>query len=178
MTGMPDIQNKCQGVNAKRADNVQECLRGIERLAMNLADGGPDNLLQVAQQNIPANPGAGQPIAAALPNIAIEGIPLVVPVYRVIYEHAPRRPNFDMGWSPTILATSAAALAIVSSWAFSKPQTLTEIWIDGEKILVDLKEDKLSCPKDVFCIADNCAGQDRGNNWVGADPYCRKVGQI
>ncbi|KAH7079685.1 hypothetical protein FB567DRAFT_449769 [Paraphoma chrysanthemicola] len=175
MTGLAEAQDKCQGVKTKRVDNVQECLRSIERLAVNLADGGPDNLLQVAQQNMPANPGAGQPIAAAIPNLAIDGIPLVIPVYRVMYEHGPRRPNFDMGWSPAILATSGLAVAIVYNWATAKPQTLTEIWIDGEKVMSDLTDQKLACPKDLFCIKDNCAGQEREKNWVGPDPYCKKV---
>tara|TARA_R110002003_G_scaffold534_19_gene20333 strand:- start:6756 stop:7475 length:720 start_codon:yes stop_codon:yes gene_type:complete len=174
MTGGQEARKTCQGQIFKRADTVEACIQSIERLAMNLADGGPETLLQVAQQNVPVRPAPGQPIAVGVANLAAEGVPLIVPVYRVVYEHAPRRQNFDMSWSPLVLATSAAAIAIATSWALYIPQSLTEIWIDGEKVLVDLTEDKLACPKDILCVADDCLGQKEFSR-TAVQPYCKKV---
>ncbi|KAH7071451.1 hypothetical protein BKA63DRAFT_568584 [Paraphoma chrysanthemicola] len=174
MTGGHEAQKICQGQNLRRADTAEACIQSIERLAMNLADGGPSDLLQVAQQNVPVRPAAGQPIAIGVANLAAEGVPLIIPVYRAVYEHAPRRPNFDMPWNPYVLATGGAALSIAISWALYVPQSLTEIWIDGEKVLTDLKEDKLVCPRNIVCVADDCQGQKEFSKTVSG-LYCKTL---
>ncbi|KAF2023189.1 hypothetical protein EK21DRAFT_118998 [Setomelanomma holmii] len=173
MTGGQEAQKTCQGQTLRRADTVEACIQSIERLAMNLANDGPDNLLPVAQQNVPVRPAPGQHVAVGVANLTAEGVPLIVPLYRVVYEHAPRRPNFDLPFSPLALATSAAAIAITTLWVLYIPQSLTEVWIDGEKILVDLNEDKLSCPKNILCAADECLGQAESKSTIG-QPYCKK----
>lgn len=177
MTGLAGTQDLCKGrLNIKRADLVEECLQHIQRHAIDLADVGPANLMQVAQQNIPAAPAAGQAIGFPIENIAAQGTALIVPVYRVIYQHAPRRPNFDRGWDPIVLATSATALAVAAHAAMFVGDSLREVWVSKDKLVTDLKEDKLACPKDIICVADDCLGQTEGNNDVGVfTPYCRKV---
>jgi hypothetical protein len=175
ITGIQETQNICKGQDVKRADGVQECLQHIQRHAMDLADVGPSNLLQIAQQNIPVRPADGQAIGFPIETLAAEGIPILIPVYRVIYEHAPRRPDFDMGWDPVILAKSAAAIAIAAHAAMFVGESILEIWISKDKVTYDLKEDRLSCPKDLLCVADECLGQENEKNMVGVSPYCKKV---
>jgi hypothetical protein len=177
MTGMHETQNICKGKDIKRADGVQECLQHIQRHAMDLADAGPSDLLQLAQQSIPMRPGPGQAIGFPVENLATEGIPLLIPVYRVIYENRVRRPDFDMGWDPLVLAKSATAIAIAAHIALSISENIVEIWISKDKLVTNLKEEKLACPKDVLCVADECSGQVEGKDMadIGVDPYCKKV---
>ncbi|KAH7413564.1 hypothetical protein DE146DRAFT_761816 [Phaeosphaeria sp. MPI-PUGE-AT-0046c] len=176
MTGIQETQKICQDQRIKRADGLQECLRLIQRHAIDLADGGPANLLQVAQQNIPARPGAGQAIGLPIENLAAEGITLIIPVYRVIFEHAPRRSDLDMGWDPVVLARSAVAVAIAAHAVMFVGDSLLDIWIPKDKIIADLKEDKLMCPKDMLCIADECKGQEeQAINSRDDVSYCKKA---
>jgi hypothetical protein len=114
MTGIKETQEICKGQSLKRVDNVQECIQHIQRHAMDLADVGPANLLQLAQQNIPSQPAADQAIGVAVGNLATEGIPVIIPVYRVMHEHAPARPPVDAGWDPVALGKSATAIAIAA----------------------------------------------------------------
>jgi hypothetical protein len=100
ITGIKETQDICKGQSIKRADGVDECLRHIQRHDIELADIGPDNLLQVAQQNIPVRPPAGQAIGFPIETLATEGIPLLFLVYWIVYERAIRQTNFDMGWNP------------------------------------------------------------------------------
>lgn len=45
-----------------------------------------------------------------------------------------------------------------------------------DKLVKDLGDDKLACPKDLVCVMDVCLGQTEGSNNFGyMDPYCRKV---
>jgi len=177
MTDLKATQDICRGKNIKRADDaVQECLRSIQRHAMDLADVGPSNLMQVAQQNIPARPAVGQAIGFPIENLAAEGTALVVPVYRVIYEHRPRRPNFDLGWSPGVLAAGAVGLTVAAHAAMYAGDSIREIWVSKDKLVTDLKEENLTCPKDKLCVADDCKGQNEGVNDIGPiEPYCKKV---
>lgn len=176
MTGLKKTQDICKDQSLKRADTTEECLRHIQRHAMDLADVGPSNLMQIAQANIPMRPAAGQAIGFPVENIAAEGVALVVPVYRVVYQHRPRRPNFDLGWDPYILATGATALAIAAHAVMFVGTNLLEIWVSQDKLVDDLSEDKLACPKDLVCIMDDCLGQKEGSNYrAGERPYCKKV---
>jgi hypothetical protein len=175
MTGMHETQEICKGQSLKRADVVEECLQHIQRHAMDLADIGPSNLLQIAQQNIPTRPAAGQAIGLAVENIATQGIPLIIPVYRAMSEHAPRVPNADGNWDADVLAKGAVAIAIAARVALYVGQGVVEIWISKEKLVTDLKEDKLVCPKDLPCVVDECKGQDEFSNNADAMPYCKKV---
>jgi hypothetical protein len=176
MTGLQDTQWICKDQLLKRADTIEECLRHIQRHAIDLADGGPSNLLQIAKQNIPARPAAGQAIGLPIENLATEGMMLIIPVYRTIFEHAPRRPEFDMGWDPIALAKSAAAIAIAAHAAMFVGESLLEIYVPKEKILTDFKEDRLVCQKDMLCIMEECGGQEDNNSLNGEiASYCKKV---
>ncbi|KAH7079690.1 hypothetical protein FB567DRAFT_533126 [Paraphoma chrysanthemicola] len=174
MTGIHDTQNKCKDQSIKRADTTEECLRALQRHAMDLADAGPSNLLQVAQQNIPVRPAVGQPIGFPAQDLAMNGVQILVPVYRVAYVYAPRRPNFDMEWSPGVFAIGATAVVIAAHAASAVGESLKEIWVSKSQLVKDFTEDKLSCPKDVLCIADDCMGQDDGEILETAYPYCLK----
>jgi hypothetical protein len=170
MTGLQDTQRIC------KAQPIEECLRHIQRHAIDLADGGPSNLLQIAQQNIPARPATGQAIGLPIENVATEGVTLIITVYRAIFEHAPRRPEFDMGWDPIVLAKSAAAIAIAAHAAMFVGDSLLDIYVPKEKILTDFKEDRLVCQKDMLCITEECCGQEENNSFKGEiAPYCKKV---
>ncbi|KAF2826892.1 hypothetical protein CC86DRAFT_381953 [Ophiobolus disseminans] len=177
MTGIKATQDLCKGrLNIKRADLVEECLKHIQRHAIDLADVGPSNLMQIAQQNIPAAPAAGQAIGFPIENLASQGTVLIIPVYRIIFEHRPRRPNFDLGWDPLVLATGATALTVAAHAVMFAGDSLREIWVNRDKLVTDLKEDKLACPKNIICVADDCLGQYEGSNNVGVfNPYCKKV---
>ncbi|KAJ4377484.1 hypothetical protein N0V83_000309 [Neocucurbitaria cava] len=172
MTGIKDTQEKCKGQSLKRADNVQECLRRVQRHGMDLADVGPSNLLQLSQRNIPARPGPVQPIGFPIPNLAANGVLLLIPVYHVVYEHAPRAPNADQGWDPSILAKSAIGLTVAAHAAMFAGQSMLEIWVDKDKLVTNLKEDDLACPKDVICVSDDCKGQEEGKNVGAMTPIC------
>jgi hypothetical protein len=175
MTGIKETQDICKGQSLKRADTVQECIQHIQRHAMDLADVGPSNLLQLAQQNIPAQPAAGQSIGVAVANMATDGIPLIIPVYRVMHEHAPARAPVDAGWDPVALVKSATAIAIAAHAALVIGGSAVEIWISKDKLVTDLKEDKLACPKNMLCISDDCKGQTEWENLAHTAPYCKKV---
>lgn len=178
MTGIQETQQICKDQAIKRADTLEQCLQHIQRHAVDLADAGPANLLQIAQQNVPARPAPGQAIALPIENLATEGVTLIIPVYRVIFEHAPRRPNFDMGWDPVVLTKSAVAVAIAAHAAMFVGESLLDVWIPRDKIVTDLKEDKLMCPKDMLCVVDECQGQEKGSiNNQDKEPYCKKVGR-
>lgn len=97
MTGLQATQDICKRQGLRRADSVQECLQHIQRHAIDLADISPANMLQVAEQNIPVTPAADQAIGFLVENLVTDGTALIIPVYRVIYEHSPQRPNFDRG---------------------------------------------------------------------------------
>jgi hypothetical protein len=175
MTGIKDTQNICKGQSLRRADSLAECLEHIQRHAMDLADAGPSNLLQLAQQNIPAQPAAGQAIGLAVGNLATDGIPLIIPVYRVLHEHAPQRAPANTGWDPAALLKSATAVAIAAHTALVIGGNIVEIWISKDKLFTDLKEEKLACPKNILCVSDECKGQEEGKNLVNTEPYCKKV---
>lgn len=177
MTGLKETQEICKGQNVKRVDPVEECVQHIQRHAMDLADNGPTNLIQLAQQNIPIGPPAGQAISFPIKNIAADGVPMIIPVYRVVYEHRPRRrPNLNLGWDPLILSTSAIAMAIAAYGALSLGETFRDIIIPKDKLMTDLTEDKLRCPKDIYCVEDDCLGQAEGSNdWGYGAAYCKKV---
>jgi hypothetical protein len=163
MTGLKESQEICKGQSLKRADPTEECIRHIQRHAMDLADVGPANLMQIAQGNIPMRPAAGQAIGFPIENIAIEGIPMVIPVYRVVVAHRPRRPNFDLG---------AHAVMVVGA-------NFVEIWVSKDRLVPDLDEAKLACPKDLVCVMPDCLGQQEGTNQQDGDvPYCKKVRYI
>jgi hypothetical protein len=173
---MQKTQEICKGQNLRRADTAQECLQHIQRHAMDLADVGPSNLLQIAQAHIPARPAVGQAIGLPVENLVIDGIPMLIPVYRVVYEHAPRRPTFDMGWDPLVLVRAATSIAIAAHVAMFAGQSILDIWIPKDKVMTDLREDRLACPKNMLCVADECQGQKEESNYFASNvPYCKKV---
>jgi hypothetical protein len=142
---------------------------------MDLADVGPANLLQLAQQNIPARPGAGQAVAFPIQNLALDTVLVIIPVYHIVAYNAPQVPDAG-GWDPAILAKSALGLTIAAHAAMFVGQSLAEIWVDKDKLVTNLKEEDLACPKDILCIADDCKGQDDGKELVDVTPICKLVG--
>jgi hypothetical protein len=176
MTGLAETQDQCEGRNVKRWGPLEECLQQIQRHALDLADSGPSNLLQIAQANIPSRPAAGQAIGFPIERLLSQGVPLTPAVYRVVLQHRPRRPNFDMGWDPRVLATSAVALTIAAHAVMHAGQSLLEIWVPKDRLMTDFMEDRLACSKDLYCINDDCLGQNEGANYASFhSPYCKKV---
>jgi hypothetical protein len=171
MTGIAETQNACKGQNVKRADTLDQCLQQIQRHAMNLAEGGPSNLLQLAPQNLPRPPGPGQPIDFPVDHIAFAGIYVFIPVYRGLRPV----PN-DQGWDPVTLSKSALGVTIAMHVAMAAGQSLLDVWIDKEDLVTDLTPDRLACPKDLICTADDCGGQEDGKALSpDISPICKQV---
>lgn len=176
ITGIKETQNICKDQNIKRADNVQECLRHLQRHAMDLADAGPSDLMQLAPQNIPAVPSQGQSIAFPIADFAADGIILLIPVYRSIREQSPIPAN-DQGWDPAILAKSAMALTIAAHAAMFAGQSLLDVWIEQDQLVKDFKPESLSCRKELICTDDDCKAQEEGESLESWDisPVCKQV---
>ncbi|KAF1848132.1 uncharacterized protein K460DRAFT_308071 [Cucurbitaria berberidis CBS 394.84] len=169
MTGLRQTQEKCKGQNLKRADNLADCLRLIQRHGMDLADSGPSNLLQLAPRHIPARPGQGQAIGFPVQNLATNGALLVIPVYHVVFDRAPRAPNADQGWDPAILAKSAMAVTLAAHAAMFVGQGMLEIWVPKSNLEENLREEDLVCPKDLICVMDDCKGQEEREFFLGKE---------
>ena len=132
--------------------------------------------MQIAQANIPNRPIAGEAIGFPVENLVSQGVRLVITVYRGIIEHRPRRPDFDMGWDPLVLATGATALAIAAHATMYVGESLLEVWVPKERLMTGLLEDRLACPKELYCINDDCLGQDKGSNFAAFhSPYCKNL---
>jgi len=175
MTGMSETQTICKGRNVRRADDLQECLNRIQRHALDLADIGPDNLMPLAQYNIPGVPNPGQPIRFPVENLAIDGVVLVIPVYRIIRQRAEVANN--QGWDPAILARSAMAVTIAAHAAMFAGSKVLELFVDSDKLAKDMRPEHFVC-KDNICTADDCQGQQEGKEVTGMSPICKKVGHI
>ncbi|KAH7413561.1 hypothetical protein DE146DRAFT_749767 [Phaeosphaeria sp. MPI-PUGE-AT-0046c] len=172
ITGIKETQHICKDQNIKRADNLQECLRHLQRHAMDLADVGPSDLIQLAPQNIPTMPGQGQAISFPIADFAADGIILLIPVYRSIREQSPMPVN-EQGWDPAILGKSAMALTIAAHVAMFAGQSLLDIWIEKDQLVTDLKPESLSCRKELICSDDDCKAQEVGkdlDNWDVSPP--------
>jgi hypothetical protein len=166
----------CKGQDVKRADTLDECLQRIQRHAMDLAGGGSSSLVQIAPQNIPRPPGPGQAIDFPVYNLAYGGIVVLIPVYRSMQMNSPATVPNDQGWDPAILAKSAVAVTIAAHVAMFAGTRLLDLGVDKEELIRDLKPERLSCPKDLVCTAEDCQGQEDG---VAIDmsmsPFCKEV---
>jgi hypothetical protein len=173
MTGIGETQNVCKGQNVKRADTLDQCLQQIQRHAMDLADGGPSNLLQLAPQHLPRPPGPGQPIDFPVDHVAFAGIYVLVPVYRSM---RPEVALNDQGWDPATLARTSLGVTIAMHLAMFAGQNLLDVWIDKDDLVTDLTPDRLICPKDLICTADDCGGQQDGKALSpDISPICKQV---
>jgi len=170
MTGLQETQQICQGQNLKRADPTEECIERILRHAMDLADTGPDNLMALAQSNIPIEPAAGQAIGFPIPSISIGDSIAIVRVYRQVFSATPQTPEADQNWNPLALANSAIGLTIAAHAAMLVGQTLVDIFVSKSDIITDLKEEDLMCAKDLICTMDDCQGQREVT-----DPFTRMI---
>ena len=186
MTGLQETQQICQGQDLKRADTTEECIERILRHAMDLADTGPDNLMALAQANIPIEPAVGQAIGFPIPDISIGESVVIVRLYRQVFTATAPAPQPDLNWDPSVLARSALSLAIAAHAAMLVGQTLLDIFVSKSDIITDLKEEDLTCAKDLICTLDDCKGQDEVTerlNWMVSSstpstPICRTVCNI
>ncbi|KAI4689755.1 uncharacterized protein J4E84_003935 [Alternaria hordeiaustralica] len=170
MTGLQETQQICQGQNLKRADPTEECIERILRHAMDLADTGPDNLMALAQANIPIEPAAGQAIGFPIPSISIGDSIAIVRVYRQVFSATGQTPEADQNWDPFALANSALGLTIAAHAAMLVGQTLVDIFLSKSDIITDLKEEDLMCAKDLICTMEDCQGQREVT-----DPFTRMI---
>jgi hypothetical protein len=175
--GLSETQRICKDQHVKRADSLEECAHRIQRHAMDLADVGPADLLQLAQRYIPGDPGQNFAIQYPIEDIGAQGVVLLIPVYRIIYEHTPSPTLNSQGWDPVILARSALGLIIAAHGAMFAGQSLLDIYVDKEKLIRDLKPDKLACPKEMLCTSPDCGGQDENQQVFEMSPICKKVGK-
>ncbi|KAI4636221.1 hypothetical protein J4E83_001175 [Alternaria metachromatica] len=155
MTGLQETQQICQGQDLKRADTTEECIERILRHAMDLADTGPDNLMALAQANIPIEPAVGQAIGFPIPDISIGESVVIVRLYRQVFTATAPAPQPDLNWDPSVLARSALSLAIAAHAAMLVGQTLLDIFVSKSDIITDLKEEDLTCAKDLICTLDD-----------------------
>jgi hypothetical protein len=183
MTGLQDTQRICQGQSLKRADPTQECVNSIIRQAMDLADIGPEDLMALAQTNIPVEPGPGQAIGFPIPNIGADEFLAFVQVYRRVFASTPHVPEADLNWDPIVLYRTALGLTIAAHAAMFAGQSLMQFTMGKSDFLTDLKLEDLACPKDIICTMNDCKGQvektDFGTGEVSADmpiqPICYTV---
>jgi hypothetical protein len=175
MTGLSETQRVCQGQSLKRADTVEECLYHILRQGVDLADTGPENLLQLVQANMPAQPGPGLAIGFPVQALAAaNGVPEFARAYRVVFR-AQHPPNVEPQWDPYVLSITAMAISIAAQMAFAAGQNVYEVWVAKKDLLANLKEEDLLCPKDILCISDVCLGQEEGKEIATTTPICTNV---
>jgi hypothetical protein len=164
MNGLQDTQRICQGQSLKRSDPTQDCVDRILRQAMDLADIGPQDLLALAQANIPVEPGPGQPIGFPIPNISVDEFLAFLQVYRRVFAAAHNIPEADQNWDPIVLYRTSIALTIASHAAMFVGQSLLDIYTSPDDLVKDLRKEDLACAKDLVCLLDNCQGQKEIKN--------------
>jgi hypothetical protein len=175
MTGLSETQRVCQGQSLKRANTVEDCIQHIVRQGIDLADMGLENLLQLAQVNMPAQPGPGQAIGFPVQALAAaNGIPQFAQAYRVLFR-AQQPPNVDPAFDPIILFKTALSISIAAQMVFAVGQTVYEVWVSKEDLLTNIKEEDLLCPKDIVCIAGLYQGQTKGKDVSSMTPICKNV---
>jgi hypothetical protein len=126
---------------------------------MDLADSGPEDLLALAQANIPIEPAVGQPIGFPIPSISIGNSIAFVQLYRQVFSATAQTPQVDQNWDPSVLIKSAVGLAIAAHAAMLAGQTLLDIFVSKSGIVTNIKKEDLACAKDLICILDDCQGQ-------------------
>jgi hypothetical protein len=159
MTGLQETQQICKDQKLKRADTTEECIKRILHHAMDLVDTGPENLMALAQANIPMEPAAGQPIGFPIPDISIGDSIAFIQVYRQIFSATAQAPQIDQNWDPSVLIKSAVGLTIAAHAAMFAGQGLLQIFVSKNDIVTDLREEDLACAKDLICTTDDCQGQ-------------------
>ncbi|KAI4645739.1 hypothetical protein J4E93_005317 [Alternaria ventricosa] len=159
MTGLQETQQICQGQSFKRADPTEECIERILHHAMSLVDTGPDDLMALAQANVPIEPAAGQAISFPIPNIYIGESVAFVRMYRQMNSATATTPQADQNWDPSLLARSALGLTIAAHAVMFTGQALMELFVGKDDVIKDFKEEDLACPKDLICTSVNCQGQ-------------------
>jgi len=92
-----------------------------------------------------------------------------------MYEHTPSPTLNSQGWDPVILARSALGLTIAAHAAIFAGQSFLNIYVDKDKLIRDMKPDKLACPKEMLCTSPNCGGQEDNKQVFNMSPICKKV---
>lgn len=169
MTGLQETQQICQGQSFKRADPTEECIERILHHAMSLVDTGPDDLMALAQANVPIEPAAGQAIGFPIPNIYIGESVAFVRMYRQMSSATATTPQADQNWDPSLLARSALGLTIAAHAVMFTGQALMELFVGKDDVIKDFKEEDLACPKDLICTSVNCQGQKEVINPLTGD---------
>jgi hypothetical protein len=159
MTGLQETQRICQSQNMKRADPTEECIERIVRHAMDLIDTGPENLMALAQANVPIEPAVGQVIGFPIPSISIGETVAFVRLYRQAFSATAAAPQEDQNWDPSILTRSALGLTIAAHAAMFAGEALLELYLSKDDAINDLKEEDLVCSKNLICTSKNCQGQ-------------------
>lgn len=188
MTGLQDTREACKPLFSPRSLTFplssrslfrrapdpakQDCIRRQQRHAIDLADpaGG---LLQLAQAAIPPRPGPGQAVGVPIEDILLEGVAIIVPVYRVEVFNA--RAQVQEGVDAGMLARAAVAVSIVARLVYATG-FLEEIWVSKDSLVKNYGEDKFVCLKDLICVDEECGGQEDGKTLkTGFTPICKKV---
>ncbi|KAF2468917.1 uncharacterized protein BDR25DRAFT_372773 [Lindgomyces ingoldianus] len=187
--GLDEARKECQAAlngNQKRADRAlpRLCAQRARRVGLVFASNAPQDMIHLNPLNNPAPPGAGQVVGFPMPNIMLDAVPILIPVYRVVRVHVvnggtvppPQPPNqevFDVG----ALARSSIALSIVMHVLMTIGEfSLNQIWVPQHELNKNLKDEDFRCPKDLVCIADDCKGQEEHKEITERSAICKQGG--
>jgi hypothetical protein len=185
MLGVQSLVETCKGFDLfnpqnsrvrrdKRADSIETCLRAVANFAPEWIEGAPEDVLQLAPQNIPNLPGTGQGVAFPVQNVMVDGGRVVVMVYHVVLQH--ERPAIPApGLNYLTLARSATGLTILLHVVMHAGQMALDIVLPQSSVATDVKEDEFSCPADMLCVDDACGAQKNDVEIPQRNAFCTKV---
>jgi hypothetical protein len=189
MFGVKSLVDSCEGYDffnpqksrvrrGKRADTIENCLRQVQNFNAEWIEAVPQDALQLAQQNFPNQPGAGQVVNFPVPNTMADGVQIVVTTYQVVLQHWRARqtapvpaPEFDV----RLLAQSTIGLTILLRVIMGAGQLALNVVLPQSAVSTNLKEDEFSCAKDVLCKDDACGAQENGVDMPRRNAFCKKV---
>jgi hypothetical protein len=190
MLGVQSLMESCKGHDlfklgqssrvrrAKRANTIEACLRDLGNLAADYIEGAPQNALQLAQQNFPNLPGAGQVVNFPAQNAMVDGVQVVVRTYHIVLRHrevAPAPGGALQPFNVPIYVTVSIGLTILVWAVMHAGEVAQYVVLPQGAVVADLKEDDLSCPKDIRCFDDACGAQGDNENIAQRNAFCKKV---
>ena len=187
MLGIQDLVDACQGYDlfnpqlsrvsrGKRADTIEQCLEQVARFVPGFMEGIPENAVQLAQRNFPAQPGPGQAIGFPVQNIMVQDVYVVVIPYHALRAHMMPAP-VPRFYVPAFVS-SAVGWAIVSFVVMHAGQMALDIWLPQNAVSTDITEDAFACPEDILCIEDACGAQEDDVEIEQRNAFCKKVSEV
>ncbi|KAF2492915.1 hypothetical protein BU16DRAFT_592780 [Lophium mytilinum] len=186
MLGISSAQKACKGLDLNkppksrvRSTALEECVRQLSQIIPELENAAPQELIQLAAQNMPAQPAPGGQIGFPIQNLMLENMNMAVIAYRVAVvrvlrgdEAVPAPPPGAEVFEIPMLVRSSLAVTIVLHAVMAAGQMALNIWVPQTALTKDLKPEDFLCPKDILCIADDCKAQDEGKGILERNAFC------